>query len=388
MIPRDLRSELLQSASEMPVVSINGPRQSGKTTLVKATFPDFDYLNLENHDTQLFAREDPRGLLAQYARGVIIDEAQNAPELFSYLQVQVDQEKSSGPYILTGSQNFLLHEKISQTLAGRVALQVLLPLSMAELSSTAYAESHYETYLYKGFYPRIYDRNLDPGKWLASYIQTYVERDVRKMVNIGDLSQFQAFIRLCAGRIGQLLNLSSLGNELGVSYQTIKRWISVLEASYIIFRLPPYYKSFNKRVLKTTKLYFYDPGLAAFLLGIHSADQVQNHYLKGELFEGLIISEIKKQLFQHGQAASIYYWRDRSGHEVDCIVDAGGQQIAIEIKSGRTIREDMFKGLRYWRQLSGAEPQDTFLVYGGDENQHRRIATVCSWKNSIEAIHP
>jgi len=385
MLSRDLHKELMNAADSMPIVSVMGPRQSGKTTLVRNTFQNYTYFNLENQDTLMFAREDPRGFLSLLDGGAIIDEAQNAPELFSYLQTHVDEIRRSGQFIITGSQNFLLLENISQSLAGRVALQTLLPFSMSELNNSPYREENYETYLHKGFYPRIYDDNLNPGKWLDSYIQTYIERDVRKMINIGDLSLFRNFLKICAARNGQLLNLTNISNDLGVSYQTIKRWISVLEASYIIFLLPPYYRNFKKRILKTPKLYFYDSGLVAYLLGIHSPLQINTHYLKGELFEGLIISEIKKHFFNRGLNIPIYYWRDSSGNEVDCVFEIGNKIIAIEIKSGRTIRNTFFSGLKYWQKLTGTKPENTIQVYGGNEVQKRAIGHVFGWNQFIDS---
>lgn len=384
MLTRELYVELKQAADSMPIVSVTGPRQSGKTTLVRNTFKEYKYFNLENQDTQMFAREDPRGFLSQHNGGVIIDEVQNVPELFSYLQTQADEMKKSGQFIITGSQNFLLLEKISQTLAGRVALQTLLPFSISELKNSPYREENYETYLYKGFYPRIYDKNLNPGKWLDSYVQTYIERDVRKMINIGDLFLFQNFIKICAARNGQLLNLTNISDDIGVSYQTIKRWISVLEASFIVFLVPPYYRNFNKRILKTPKLFFYDPGLAAYLLGIRSVDQLNSHYLKGELFEGLIILELKKYFLNRGINIPIYFWRDRSGNEIDCIIEFGNKITAIEIKSGRTIRNNFFNGLKYWQELTGTKPENAFLIYGGDEVQKRTIAQVYGWNQFLE----
>lgn len=386
MLSRELHKELLQAARTMPIVSVTGPRQSGKTTLVKEVFRDYAYSNFENHDTQMFAREDPRGLLSEYNNGAIFDEVQNVPEIFSYLQTHVDDKKGAGQYILTGSQNFLLLEKISQSLAGRISLQTLLPFSISELNQTPYQETIYDTYIHKGFYPRIYDENLDPGKWLSSYVQSYIERDVRQIINIGDLSQFQAFLKICAGRIGQLLNLTTISNMLGVSYKTIKRWISVLEASFIIFLLPPYYQNFNKRIIKTPKLYFYDPGLASYLLGIRSEDQLFSHFLRGELFEGLIISELKKYFLNRGLNVSTYFWRDRTGHEIDCVIEYGGKLITIEIKSGKTIKTNFLEGLEYWQKLTGSSPENSYLVYGGGENQKRSIGQVCGWSHFSEII--
>ncbi len=386
MIDRHLSQELVKHAQKMPIIAVMGPRQSGKATLVKQIWKDYQYLNLENLDTRLYAQNDPRGFLAQYHSGVIIDEAQNVPELFSYLQAHVDQGNSKEPYILTGSQNFLLMERISQSLAGRVSINTLLPFSMTELADSSYCPEHFESYLYQGFYPRIYDKKLDPQKWLGSYIQTYVERDVRKLINVGDLSIFQAFVRMLAARIGQLINFTSISNELGVSYQTIKRWISVLEAGYIIFLLPPYYKNFNKRLVKTPKLYFYDSGLAAYLLGIESEAQIHNHYLKGALFEGMIIVEIKKQLLNDGKQTPLYFLRDKTGHEVDCIVESSGSLKLVEIKSGKTVRDDMFRGSTFWKGAISTDNVQNFIVYGGEEIQNRSNGKVLPWNRFIDQI--
>lgn len=387
MIKRKLLTELINSAHSMPIVSVSGPRQSGKTTLVRSAFPEYAYLNLENQDTQLFAREDPRGFLTQQGDGFILDEVQNVPELFSYLQTISDERKKTGQFILTGSQNFLLMEKISQSLAGRVSLHTLLPFSISELHKTEHEKSEYESYLFNGFYPRIYDQNLNPGKWLGDYIQTYIERDLRKIVNVGDLSVFQSFVKLCAGRNGQLVNLSNLSNEVGVSYQTIKRWLAVLEASFIIFLVNPYYRNFKKRITKTPKLYFYDPGLATFLLGIQSIDQINIHYSKGELFEGLILSELKKYFHNKGLNIPLYYWRNKTGKEIDCIVEYQNRIWAIEIKSGRTIRKSYFDNLHYWQKLTGEKSENSILIYGGDERQQRSTGNVYGWcHNPFENI--
>jgi len=382
MIQRKLFKELVHAAKSMPIVSLSGPRQSGKTTLVKAAFPEYSYFNLENQDTQIFARQDPRGFLSQGQGALILDEVQNVPTLFSYLQTFSDERKTNGQFILTGSQNFLLMEKVSQSLAGRVSLHTLLPFSISEINGTKYDHKDYESVLFKGFYPRIYDQELMPGKWLANYTQTYIERDVRKIINVGDLSTFQLFLKCCASRNGQLVNLTNMSNELGVSYQTVKRWISVLEASYIIFLVPPYYKNFNKRIIKTPKLYFYDPGLVSYLLGIQSSQQINSHYIKGELFEGFILSEIKKYFFNNGLTVPIYYWRNKTGKEIDCIIEYDNKLFSIEIKSGRTIRNSFFDNLLYWQRLTGEKPENSILIYGGDEVQHRSVGRVYGWKHN------
>lgn len=381
MIKRILSQKIKKLVSEFPVVSVVGPRQSGKTTLVKNVFPQFKYVSLEDLDTRGFALQDPRGFLSTYNKGVIIDEAQRVPELFSYIQTVVDKKGSPGQFILTGSQNILLHEKVSQTLAGRVAIVKLLPFSLEELKGTVYELKNPEEYIYKGFYPRIYDKKIAPDDWYPNYIQTYIERDVRLIKNIGDLNTFQRFVKMCAGRIGQVLNLSSLGNDCGISHNTAKAWISILESSYIVFLVRPYYKNFNKRLVKMPKLYFYDTGLACSLLGIQKKEQVSTHYMKGGLFESFILSEIVKGKFSRGLEPNCYYWKDKSGNEIDCIMEIADTSLQIEIKSGKTIADDFFDGLRYWNKLANEKNRNPYLIYGGEEDQRRSLAYIVSWKN-------
>jgi len=380
MISRTLSKHLLQAAKSIPVVAITGPRQSGKTTLVKNTFANYPYLNLEDIELREYAKSDPKGFLQPYTSGLIIDEIQYVPELFSYIQVIVDERENNGMFILTGSQNFSLLSNVAQSLAGRVLLYELHPFSYLELGSTNFWMDNYEDFLFKGFYPRLYKQNLDPSTWLNSYVRTYVDRDLRQMINIGDLSIFQQFLKLCAARTGQILNLSSMGNQLGISYQTVKKWLSVLEASYIIYLLPPYYNNFNKRITKSPKLYFYDVGLASFLLGLRSSDQVKSHYLRGELFETLILSEIKKRFCHQGKELPLYYWRNHNETELDCVFQNGDQEIGIEIKSARTINNKFFSGLNYWAKLTGTTSDNLYLIYGGEEVQSRSVANVQGWK--------
>ena len=380
MINRNIEKKILELSGKMPVISITGPRQSGKTTLAKKLFPKYKYVNFEDIEKRIFAKNDPKGFLKTYENQVIFDEIQNVPELFSYIQVAVDNNAKI-KYVITGSQNFLLLEKISQSLAGRVAVFNLLPLSINELQKSKYASNDSGLYIIKGGYPRIYDKNLQPADWLESYITTYVERDVRKIINVSDLSVFQKFLKLCAGRTGQLINFSSVANELATSFHTVQSWLSVLEASFIVFRLQPYSKNFNKRLVKSPKLYFYDTGLACSLLGIQTLEQLQSHYLKGELFESLIISEFYKHQFNIGRRPSIYFWRNNLGQEIDCILEDDLIEKAVEIKSGMTIHQDFFKNLNYWNKLSGNKPEYSFIVYGGEESQKRSLANVVSWNN-------
>ena len=381
MIPRLLSKKIGSLTAKFPVIAVLGPRQSGKTTLVKNLFPGMDYVSLENPDTRAFAENDPKGFLLQYQKGVILDEVQRVPELFSYIQTICDASKKTGQFILTGSENFMLSEKISQTLSGRVALLKLLPFSFDELKNTKYEQKTIEDYLFKGMYPRLYDKKIAPTDWYPNYIQTYLEKDVRSLKNVSDLHVFQKFLKLCAGRIGQIVNLSSLGNDCGISYNTVKSWLSVLESSYIIFLLQPHYRNFNKRLIKAPKLYFYDTGLACSLLGIENKKQLETHYLKGSLFESFVISELSKLRLNEGLTPNLYFWRDRMGHEIDCILETASLNIPIEIKSGKTVSEDFFKNLNYWNGISGGKPKDSYIIYGGDEEQKGKDRNVISWKN-------
>ncbi len=385
MIERELTVKLQKAASQFPVLAIIGPRQSGKTTLVRHTFSEKPYVNLEALDTQAFAREDPRGFLENYPAGAIIDEAQRVPELFSYIQVIVDELQQSGMFILTGSQNFLIQENLSQTLAGRVAIFTLLPLSLEELKAAQHPLNRYEEYIFRGFYPRIYDKKIPPGDWYPSYIRTYLERDVRQIKNTMDLSLFQKFIKLCAGRIGQLLNMSALGNDCGISHNTVRSWLSLLEASYVIFLLQPHHNNLKKRIVKMPKLYFYDTGVACTLLNIQFEQQLETHYLTGNLFENLVISELIKYRLNRGLSPNVYFWRDRTGNEIDCLLEFADHATPVEIKSGRTVTRDYFKGLFRWNKLSGGAPSQSYVVYGGNETQKRSDGNLLPWK-SLTAI--
>lgn len=387
MILRDLAAYLLQDAKTTPVIAILGPRQSGKTTLAKATFKDHVYVTLEDLDIRTFAKEDPRAFLSRYenAFGVIFDEIQHVPELLSYIQTIVDANYRPGYYILTGSQNFLVAQSITQTLAGRISLHTLLPLSINELKNTNLIPSTPYRLILQGNYPIIYSRDEEPQKWYRDYIKTYVERDVRTLTAVGDLTTFRKFMQLCAGRIGQLLNLTSIGDDLGVSYNTVKSWISILEESYIIFLLQPHSKNFRKRLIKSPKLYFYDTGLACILLGIENEEQLITHFARGGLFESLIISEFYKEFYNSDKTPHLYFWRDKSDHEVDCIIEKGESLYPVEIKSGMTINSDFFDGLKYWNELANADPKDGYLVYGGTENQTRTNGNVIGW-NDLPAV--
>ena len=386
MIPRKITNKLLDLSTKYPVVAITGPRQSGKTTLVKHTFSDKKYLSLEDPDTREYAITDPRGFLSTCPDGAILDEVQRAPDLFSYIQTIVDDRNKEGLFILTGSFNFGLMEGITQSLAGRTGLLTLLPFSYHELAGVDTAPSLLEKLLYSGGYPRIYDKDLPPSEWYANYITTYLERDVRALKKIGDLDQFQKFIKMCAARCGQLLNLSSLGNDCGITHNTAKEWLSVLRASYIVFLLQPHFKNFNKRLVKTPKLYFYDTGLLCYLLGITNYSEINTHALRGPIFESWVISELIKGRFNRGLKENLYFWRDNTGNEVDCIIEQGNNLLALEIKSGQTISKDFFKGLLYWSKISGIKTTDTYLVYGGDQSQERKDGIVKGWNSFAETL--
>ena len=387
MIQRHLGAYINKIKNKFPIISITGPRQSGKTTLAKSLFPEYNYFNLENPDERMEVEEDIRGFLNNYARaGIIIDEAQNVPDLFSYLQTFVDKSNNMGKIILSGSQNFLLMEKISQTLAGRTGIVNLFPFSLSELKNTEFWKNNVYDFLFTGMYPALYDRDIAPGDYYPVYIQTYIERDVRSLKNIGDLNIFRRFLQLCAGRVGQILNYSSIANDLGIDHKTVKSWISVLEASYIIFLLNPHYNNLNKRVIKQSKLYFYDTGLAASLLRIRSKDALYSFNLRGNLFENFIIAEYFKSTLHSGSQPDAFFFRDRTGNEVDLIIDKPPELIPIEIKSGETITNDFFKGLIKYQSLSTINPEKCFLIYSGDKSGKRKYGNILSW-NQLEKIN-
>lgn len=381
MIKRTLSEKIKELASKFPVLTLTGPRQSGKTTLVQSLFPKKPYVSLENPDTRQYALTDPHGFLGQYPEGAILDEAQQAPELFSYIQGIVDRENKAGMFILTGSQHFLLLEKISQSLAGRVAIFHLLPFSFHEIIVSKDHPRTLDELLFSGLYPRIHDKHLAPTDWYPNYIQTYIERDIRQIKNIGDLGTFHKFLQLCAARTGQLLNLSALGNDCGITHNTAKAWINILQASFILHLLQPHHQNFNKRLIKTPKLYFYDTGLVCSLIGIENKTQLATHPLRGSLFETFVISELLKQRLHQGMRSNLFFWRDKTGHELDCLIDQGSVLTPIEIKSGETIATDWFKNINYWKNLSKSPQEKAFLIYAGKENQTRSTATIINWKS-------
>lgn len=383
MIPRMLSEKLTELAKGFPVICLTGPRQSGKTTLVRSVFKDYPYVSLENIDTMTAAKEDPRRFLTPHQNsGLIIDEAQRVPELFSYLQGVVDSSGQMGRYILTGSQNFLLLEKITQSLAGRAGILHLMPFSAAEVERAGLLAPSLDEVLYKGMYPPLFDRQVSPADFYPSYIETYLERDVRAMKNIGDLALFRKFVLLCAGRAGQLLNLTSLGNEVGVDHKTIRAWLSVLEASFIVFQLRPYHRNWNKRVVKQPKLFFYDTGLLCSLLGLRKAADLATHHLRGSVYENYVIAEHIKQQYHSGIRPAAYFWRDQSGHEVDLIIEAGPDIKAVEVKSSETANPELFDGLRWFCGQTGLSASDCTLVYGGAEEQVRSAGRVLPWRHA------
>jgi len=378
-ITRNAEPRLQHFACGYQVLVVTGPRQSGKSTLVRHAFPDHPYVSLEDLDQREFAETDPRGFLNQFSKGAILDEAQRCPALFSYIQTRVDQTQQPGEFILTVSQQFGLLSGITQSLAGRAALLTLLPMSYGELQHAEKVSRNLDKILFGGAYPPIYDRGLEPHHWYGNYVRTYLERDVRQLIKVQDLGTFQRFLRLCAGRTGQLLNLSSLANDAGITHNTAKAWISVLVASYIVHLLPPHHQNFNKRLVKTPKLYFFDTGLASWLLGIRNSEQLATHVQRGALFETWVISELLKARYDAGETSNLYFWRDRSGHEVDLLIDHGTHLSPLEIKSGQTINKDYFKGLGFWQKLAGETAGKAWLVYGGDNRQLRSDVTVLPW---------
>lgn len=390
MIPRKLRPKLLELAGYYPVVVVTGPRQSGKTTLCRSAFPDKAYVSLESLDTRNYAYTDPRGFLAEYRAGAVIDEIQQVPELLSYLQSEVDSEPEAGRFILTGSQHFSLSHAISQSLAGRCGILTLLAPDLEELSAFPAAPTDLYTTLWQGAYPRIYDREIPAHQWLADYISTYVERDVRQVIKVGDLLAFAGFLKLCAGRTGQEINLSAMGNDAGISHNTARAWLSVLETSYIIYRLPAWHRNIRKQVVKAPKLHFLDSGLACHLLAIRELEQLRHHPLRGALFESWVVTELYKAQLHRGEQPNMFHYRESRGAEIDLLINKGKVLHAIEIKSGATASADFFKNFRHLaeRLTKTGLPEEikNHVIYGGEQSQKRTQAQLLSWRDTLKVL--
>ncbi len=366
MIKRKLEKELLLLIKEYPVVTILGPRQAGKTTLAKQALPEYRYANLEDPETREFAQQDPKAFLAQFITPVIIDEIQRVPTLLSYIQVHVDEQQKNGFFVLTGSHQLQLREAVAQSLAGRTALLQLLPLSIEELQSANIKFDNFDEYCFTGFLPRIYQQKMRPSTAYSNYYQTYVERDVRLLINLKDMTVFEKFLKLMAGRVGQVISYSSLANDVGVDQKTIKHWLSILEASFIVHKLPAYFENFGKRVIKSPKYYFMDVGLLCFLLGIKKPEQVSRDPLVGNIFENMVVMECVKACYNRGEMANLYYFRDSNGNEVDVVYQQGRELLAIEIKSASTFSMKQLKGLKRFAELSD-QVAGLRLVYSGNK---------------------
>ena len=379
MIPRIATSTLTRLAKGFPVIALTGPRQSGKTTLAKHVFPNKTYVSLENPEELEFAQKDPKRFLARFKEGAILDEVQRCPSLLSWLQGLVDERSRMGDFVLTGSSQFELVAGITQSLAGRVGRVELLPLSIQELAQAHQLPSQLNTCLLQGGYPSIYDRQVSPQDWFSNYIATYIERDVRQLIAVRDLTQFQRFVKMCAARSGQILNLAALGADCGLSASTAREWLSVLEASYLVTRIQPYYQNFGKRLVKTPKLYFLDVGLMAWLIGIRDTVTLDTHVSRGALFETFVVSELIKRQYNQGQNADLYFWRDSVGNEIDLLLDTPQGLQAIEIKSGSTFASDWIKGFKVWKRNTQVNTLIPRIIYGGTDSYDREGHQVMGW---------
>ena len=381
MLARDAEKTLIRLAKSFPVVAITGPRQAGKTTLAKAVFKDKPYVSLENPDEREFAQNDPKRFLARFPNGAVLDEVQRCPALLSWLQGVVDQRGVMGDFVLTGSAQFDLIEGITQTLAGRVGRVELLPLSSSELKAANQLPNSLSQMLIQGGYPALYDRKITPQDWFSNYVATYVERDVRQLISVRNLGQFQTFLKMCASRTGQLINLTSLGADCGISAVTAKQWLSVLETSYIVTLLRPHHSNFGKRLVKTPKIYFLDSGLAAWLMGIRSAETLETHAARGALFESWVVSELYKKRLNAGLPIDLFFWRDNTGNEVDLIIENEKGLQPIEIKSGSTYASDWSQGLKKWQALAKNSSLEPAILYGGESNFERESLQVWGWRD-------
>lgn len=379
MIARNIAGKIIDLHEKYPVIALTGARQTGKTTLLKSIFNDLPYINLEDLDNRTLAETDPRGFLSNFPNGAVIDEVQQVPQLFSYIQQIVDNQDIR--FVLSGSQNFQLLENITQSLAGRTAVLSLMPLSLSELANSGYVFESFEDIVFKGFYPRMFDKDIPATDFFPYYINTYIERDVRQIKNIENISLFSNFLQLCAGRIGQILNLQSLANDIGISPNTVKAWITVLEASYILYLHKPHFNNLNKRIIKSPKIYFYDTGLACSLLQINSPQQLKTHYLKGGLFENFVINEISKYYWNKGIKPPVYFWQNKHKKEIDLIIDKGVVSYPIEIKAAKTKNISLLENLAYWNKLTPTSSSFLNLIYGGDENFKTSLGNFVSWQN-------
>ncbi|MDP2365916.1 MAG: ATP-binding protein [Ignavibacteria bacterium] len=379
---RGITPHLKKMLKKFPIISLTGPRQTGKTTLLRNEFKDYKYFNLERPDLRELIIGDPLGFLRNNGKKIIFDEAQNLPELFSYIQADSDESNLVGKYILSGSQSFLLNEKISQSLAGRVSVNILLPFDFSEYPKLK--SSSVEELILSGFYPRLHESKINYSDFYPSYLQTYIERDLRTLSGIENLNTFSRFLSLCAGRVGQILNLSSLANDCGVSVNTAKSWISLLEASYIVYLLQPFHKSFNKRIIKSPKLYFYDTGVVSSLLRISNKEMLRSHYLYGALFENFVISEVIKKKYHSGTQPSVYYWRESNGTEIDCIIEGGNNRLyAIELKGGETFNNDFLRNLKIFENLQKDIPIKSKVIYNGEIKSKISGIEIMNWRDYL-----
>ncbi len=383
-LERRITQALLRFA-KFPVVGLFGPRQSGKTTLIKKTFPHHRYFNLEDYELRELVIQDPKRFLRENdnEKGIILDEFQHAPQILSYLQLEADEKNRPGYFVLTGSQNFLMNQAVTQSLAGRIGILTLLPLSIRELKENNLLLEDTNSMMLRGGYPRIYTEHFTPDELYPSYIHSYIERDVRQLINIENLRTFQKFMKLCAGRVGQLLNISDIAMNCGINQKTAEKWLSILEASYVVFLLHPYHVNFNKRVIKTPKLYFYDTGIVCSLMGIKTIEDLSISSFRGHIFESFMIADFFKQYFSFGTNAPLYFWRDKNGLvEVDCLVNLGSKLVPVEIKSGETVNTDFFDSLTRWHALASTDSETGYVVYGGKHVMSRDHGNLEGWQTA------